>query len=66
MKKRKRGLRQGDPLPPFLFDLIADALNKVIWNATQGGYLKGLGKSHNGKGLVNFHFADDTVYSKMI
>lgn len=39
MKKRKRGLRQGDPLPPFLFDLIADALNKVIWNATQGGYL---------------------------
>jgi hypothetical protein len=26
----KRGVRQGDSLPPFFFDLVADILNKLL------------------------------------
>jgi Reverse transcriptase (RNA-dependent DNA polymerase) len=57
----QRGVRQWDPLSLFLFDLVADVFNKLLNNAQQLGYLKGLGKVDSFKCILNLHFADDTL-----
>jgi hypothetical protein len=38
----KKGLRQGDPLSPLLFNLVADMLNLLISRAKEGGQSNGL------------------------
>jgi hypothetical protein len=43
----KRGVRQGDPLDPYLFILAADGLNKMIHKEIRAGHLEGLGPSDN-------------------
>lgn len=57
----KRGLRQGDPMSPFLFDLVADVLNKLLSNAQHMGRIKGLGHFPNDSKILNLYFADDTL-----
>jgi Reverse transcriptase (RNA-dependent DNA polymerase) len=57
----KRGVHQGDPLSPFLFDLVADVLIILLHNAQEKRYIKSLDSKHEFLGLVNFHFADDTL-----
>lgn len=57
----KKGLRQGDPLSPLLFDLVADALNKILSKAKDAGLISGLGNFSNSPKVLNLHFADDTI-----
>ena len=36
------GLRQGDPLSPMLFNLVADALSTMLSRASAAGVIQGL------------------------
>lgn len=56
-----QGLRQGDPLSPFLFNLVADALEALIPKAKNKGYIKGLMSHLIPEGISHIQYADDTV-----
>lgn len=55
------GLRQGDPLSPFLFDIIAEPLNLLINKAVSLGLWEGVKISKEGFKLTHLQYADDTV-----
>ena len=59
--KTHRGLRQGDPLSPFLFVLIVEALDRLIKKATSMSLWNGLEISKGGFKLTHLQYADDTL-----
>ena len=59
--KMGRGLRQGDPLSPFLFVIMAEVLNKMLTNATQLRFFKGLEVGVKEVKISHLQFADDTL-----
>jgi Reverse transcriptase (RNA-dependent DNA polymerase) len=59
----KRGLRQGNSLSPFLFDLITDALCQILKRGRDAGFIQGLGlELNNGHKIINFYYADDIIF----
>ncbi|XP_071727135.1 uncharacterized protein [Rutidosis leptorrhynchoides] len=57
-----RGVRQGDPLSPFLFILAAEGLNILTKAATEKGLFRGV-EIGNDKVLVShLQFTDDTIF----
>lgn len=59
--KLQRGLRQGDPLSPFLFILIAEVLSLMIKKATSLNLWSGIAVCKNGPLLTHLQFANDTI-----
>ena len=59
--KPTRGLRQGDPLSPYLFLLVSEGLNGLIQQAVTAGHLRGFSLCRNGPQISHLFFADDTL-----
>lgn len=56
-----RGIRQGDPLSPYFFILIAESLSCLIRNYVSDGRLTGVKASRGGPRIDHLLFADDTL-----
>ncbi|RVX03908.1 putative ribonuclease H protein [Vitis vinifera] len=62
--KSSRGLRQGDPLSPYLFVIVMEDLSCLLKRAKEGGFLSGWQLSGRGGGgveITHLLFADDTL-----
>lgn len=55
-----RGLRQGDPLSPYLFLFVADGLVRLISKEIEEGNLTPIKIARNSPGISNLLFADDS------
>ena len=56
-----RGVRQGDPISPLLFNFTADVFTKMLIKAANGGLITGLLHGFNRTGVVSMQYADDTL-----
>ena len=56
-----RGIRQGDPISPYLFLLCSEGLHALIENAAQDGLIRGISICRNGPHLTHLFFADDSL-----
>ncbi|CAN1830601.1 LINE-1 retrotransposable element ORF2 protein [Linum perenne] len=56
-----RGIRQGDPLSPFLFILMTNALSFLVERSVNRKELHGIKLNRRGPRLTHCLFADDTI-----
>ena len=59
--KPARGLRQGDPLSPYLFLLVSKGFNGLIQQAVGVGDIRGFSLCCNGPRISHLFFVDDTL-----
>ncbi|GKV41666.1 hypothetical protein SLEP1_g49166 [Rubroshorea leprosula] len=59
--KAGKGLRQGDPLSPFLFLMIGEGLNGLVQKAVSEDLLRGIEIGRRGLAISLLQYADDTI-----
>ena len=57
-----RGIRQGDPLSPYLFILCSEVISHLLTNATVVNKLKGMKINSTGPAINHLLFADDALF----
>ena len=57
----ERGLRQGDPLSPFLFVLVTEVLNQLISKVEDCGLIDGIQIGKHRVNILHLQFANDTI-----
>ncbi|PWA74034.1 RNA-directed DNA polymerase, eukaryota, Reverse transcriptase zinc-binding domain protein [Artemisia annua] len=57
----QKGLRQGDPLSPFLFLIVMEALTNMILRACRLGDVEGIKVSDEGPSISHMLYADDAL-----
>ncbi|KAL0796652.1 hypothetical protein Bca101_068029 [Brassica carinata] len=56
-----RGIRQGDPISPYLYLLCTEGLSSIIQNSIQLGKIHGFKASRTGPAISHLFFADDSL-----
>ena len=56
-----RGIRQGDPLSPYLFLLCAEGLSTLLKKVKSEGWIKGVSICRRAPKVANLMFADDSL-----
>lgn len=59
--RNKRGVRQGDPISPLLFNIIVDALAGILDHAKAAGHICGVAINIIPGGISHLQYADDTL-----
>jgi hypothetical protein len=59
--KTGKGLRQGDPLPALLFNLVGDVLSKMLAMAAGVGLIVGLLEEFRHVVVITMQYVDDTI-----
>jgi hypothetical protein len=59
--RNARGVRQGDPLSPNLFDFMVDVLAAIIARANVAGHIQGVAPHLIHGGVAHLQYADDTM-----
>ncbi|GKU91159.1 hypothetical protein SLEP1_g5069 [Rubroshorea leprosula] len=57
-----KGIRQGDPLSPFLFLIVAEGLNGLMSTAVEKELYKGVMIGNGATMVSHLQFADDTIF----
>ncbi|XP_071705147.1 uncharacterized mitochondrial protein AtMg01250-like [Rutidosis leptorrhynchoides] len=58
----EKGVRQGDPLSPYLFIMVAEGLNLLIKRAIDVGLIKGVEVRNENILVSHLQYADDTIF----
>ncbi|KAJ0520598.1 putative RNA-directed DNA polymerase [Helianthus annuus] len=56
-----KGIRQGDPLSPFLFVIVMEAFSSLFRKATDIGIIEGIRLPNGGPHLTHLLYADDAM-----
>ncbi|KAJ0548291.1 putative RNA-directed DNA polymerase [Helianthus annuus] len=57
----EKGMRQGDPLSPFLFLVVMEALSCMFNSARNAQLIKGIATPNNGPVITHLLYADDSI-----